>query len=421
MQCTVVTALCSSSMFAIADPWPQFRGQHRDGKSSETGLWKNIAKEDPKLEWIAEGVGSGYASVSVVDGRVFTTGNSSNAQQVTALSVTDGHVLWTRPISERKPKHSYEGSRSTPTVDGDRLYICGSDGSIVCLNTSTGEPIWRRAFSDWNGTMMSQWGFSESPLVEGDVVVCTPGANDNMMVALNKQTGHEIWSMKMEDTSRDTTALKDGAGYSSIMVSHAGGVKQYVQLVGKGVIGVRASDGELLWRYARVGNKTANIPAVIVAGDNIFCSTGYNTGSALLKLSGKGDESVAMEEVYFLDAKTLQNKHGGMVLVDGHIYCGHGNGLGLPICVELKTGIIKWGPERGLGKGESSVVYADGHLVFRFQDGTISVVKANAEKFEVVRSFKPVFQQKESWSYPAISDGLLYFREQDKIMCYRLK
>jgi outer membrane protein assembly factor BamB len=141
----------------------------------------------------------------------------------------------------------------------------------------------------------------------------------------------------------------------------------------------------------------------------------------LLQLTAAGDKKVAMEEVYFLDAKTLQNKHGGMVLVNGHIYCGHGNGMGLPICVEMKTGKIAWGPERGVGSGESSVTYADGHIVFRFQNGKVAIVKANPEKFELVRSFDPAFQQKESWSYPVIADGRLYLREQNNVMCYQLR
>ena len=406
---------------AIADPWPQFRGSHRDSICRETGLWDKIQSRDPKLEWTAEGVGNGYASVSIVDGRIFTTGNTNSDQSVVALSAKDGKVLWTQPISQRKPKHGYEGSRSTPTVDGDRLYVCGSDGSIVCLSTANGQPKWRRDFRDWNGKMMSGWGFSESPLIDGDVVVCTPGSNEAMLVAFNKMTGQEIWTTKMDDTSQDKKELKDGAGYSSIMISNGGGVKQYVQLVGRGVIGVRASDGVLLWRYDKVGNTTANIPSVIASGDDIFCSTGYNTGSALLKLKADGNDKVTMEEVYFLDAKTLQNKHGGMVLVDGYIYCGHGNGLGLPVCIDMKSGNVAWGPERSVGKGESSVVYADGHILYRFQDGTIAIVKANPQKFEVVKSFMPNFQEKESWSYPAISEGMLFLREQNKVMCYRLR
>ncbi len=424
-----VVAIASVSSLVSADDWPQFRGINRDGISHETKLWGSLQSGDPKLEWMAEGVGSGYAGLSVVGDTLFTSGNTKSNQVVSAVSVKTGKVLWQQPISDHKPKHGYEGSRTTPTVDGDRLYVVGSDGSISCLSAANGKTIWSRKFSDWKGTMMSGWGFSESPIIDGNVVACTPGGTQGMMVALNKMTGKEIWAAKLRlDTNAQSETgkgekkeLKDGAGYASIVISNGGGVKQYVQLVGRGVIGVRASDGEVLWRYAGVGNATANIPTVIADGDNIFCSTGYGTGSALLKLSPDSNNRVKMEEVYFLNAKTLQNKHGGMVLVDGHIYCGHGNGTGMPICVNVATGKVAWGPERGVGSGESSVTYADGHVVFRFQDGKIAIVKATPEKFEVVRSFDPAFQEKESWSYPVIAAGKLYLREQNNIMCYRLK
>jgi outer membrane protein assembly factor BamB len=418
-----------SSQHVVAEDWTQFRGPNRDGISRETGLWNSIQSKDPQLVWMADGVGNGYASVSIMKDRLYTTGNSKNNQVLSCVSLKDGKVLWSQPINEANKKHGYPGSRTTPTIDGDRLYAVSSDGAIVCLNARSGQPIWRRDFTEWNGVMMSGWGYSESPLVDDKVVVCTPGGPNGMLVALDKMTGREVWASKFEISSTDVQdggkgdkkSLKDGAGYASIVISNGGGVKQYVQLVGRGVIGVRASDGEVLWRYSRVANSTANIPNVIADGDNIFCSTGYGTGSALLKLASAGNNKVSMEEVYFLDGKTLQNKHGGMVLVNGHIYCGHGNGTGMPICVDVKTGTIAWGPERGVGSGESSVAYADGHVVFRFQDGKVAIVKATPEKFEVVRSFDPAFQEKESWSHPVITDGRLYLREQNKVMCYQLR
>ncbi len=198
--------------------------------------------------------------------------------------------------------------------------------------------------------MMSGWGYSESPLVDGDQVVCTPGGNEGMVVALNKLTGENIWATKLpaygEENGRNGAKLVDGAGYASIMISNGGGVKQYVQLVGRGVIGIRASDGQLLWRYAGVANQVANIPSVLIDGDYVFCSTAYDTGSALLKLSANGKDQVKMTEVYQLKANQMQNKHGGMVLVDGYIYCGDGNGSGLPICIKMSDGSVAWGPQR---------------------------------------------------------------------------
>ncbi|MGN6134153.1 MAG: PQQ-binding-like beta-propeller repeat protein [Aureliella sp.] len=420
-----VTLLLSMALTAVAEDSKQFRGNNRDGKFPETGLWTTIQDKAPELEWMGQGIGKGYASVAVVGNRIYTTGNTGSGQAVFALSTEDGKILWSTPITEQDPKHGYDGSRTTPTVDGDRLYVVGSSGSIVCLAAADGKEIWSRQFSDWDGKMMSGWGFSESPLVDGDRVICTPGGSKGMLVALDKMTGKSIWAATLPDygqeKGRNGSDLKDGAGYSSVMVSNGGEVKQYVQLVGRGVIGVRASDGQLLWRYAGVANATANIPTVLIDGDNVFCSTAYNTGSALLKLSSDGPDKVKMTEVYELSGKEMQNKHGGMVLVDGYIYCGDGNGTGEPICIRMSDGKTAWGPIRDQRGGESSVCYADGAVIFRRAKGQVLIVKATPEKFNLIASFKPAFQEADSWAYPVVSGGKLYLREQDKLMCYRLK
>lgn len=419
----LLLAPCSTAL--QADDSPQFRGPARDGKSAEKGLWSSVQSKEPKLEWTAEGVGQGYASVSVVGDRIYTSGNSGKGQMITAISAKDGQVIWSKSITDEDPKHSYDGARTTPTIDGKFLYAIASSGKIVCLNSQDGQLVWERDFKEWGGKMMSGWGFSESPLVDGDKVICTPGGNDGMVVALNKLTGENVWATKLpeygEETGRNGAKLVDGAGYASIMISNGGGVKQYVQLVGRGVIGIRASDGQLLWRYAGVANQVANIPSVLIDGDFVFCSTAYDTGSALLKLSASGKDQVKMTEVYQLKANQMQNKHGGMVLVDGYIYCGDGNGSGLPICIKMSDGSVAWGPQRAPGSGESSIAYADGVVIFRRQSGHIDLVKATPKKFELLNSFKPAFQERESWAYPVIADGKLYLREQNKLMCYKLK
>lgn len=419
-----------ASGLAGAHEWTQWRGPDRANRSSETGLFETWKQDGPPLVWMASGMGSGYASVSVSDSRIFTTGNLNEdrdlqRQAVIAVDAASGNVLWTQPISGPNPKHGYDGSRSTPTIDGDRLYVVSSDGVIACLKTTDGEQLWRREFSDWDGKMMSGWGFSESPLVDGDLVICTPGGPEAMVVALNKSTGEQVWATVMppEKDQADASGkqLHDGAGYASAIISHGGGVKQYIQFVGRGLIGIRASDGKLLWQYTRVANGTANIPTPVVDGDHVFTSSGYNTGSALLKLTSDAADRVKAEEVYWLDGRELQNKHGGMVLVDKHIYCGHGNGNGLPICVDMASGKIAWGPERAAGNGETSTIYADGHLILRREDGTVILAEATPQTFRSVHTFMPAHQEGQSWAHPVIADGILYLREQDKLMAYRLR
>ncbi|MBM4090500.1 MAG: polyvinylalcohol dehydrogenase [Planctomycetes bacterium] len=400
--------------------WPQWRGPNRDGLSRETGLiddWKN---GPPKLLWMASGLGSGWTNVSIVGDRIYTTGDLPDGQAVIALRAADGTIAWSRAVTKGVPNHEYPGARSTPSFDEGRLYVVTSDekqGGIVCLQATDGAVLWQKGFlTEWGGRMMSQWGFAESPLVDGDWVLCTPGARDAVIVALDKTTGQEVWRTALEDKDLD-----DGAGYSSIVVSHGAGVKQYVQLVGRGVIGVRASDGKLLWTYTPVANKTANVPTCIVKDDYVFCSTGYNQGSALLKLTAAG-EGVNAEEVYFLNGRTLQNQHGGIVLVDDHLYLGHGNDRGYPTCVELLTGKIAWGGRtRGPGRGEASLIYADGKLLFRFSDGKVAAIEATPKSYNLLGVFEPEYQEGKSWAHPVIAGGRLYLREQDKLMCYDLR
>lgn len=417
--------IATPKMNADAQDWLQWRGPDRANRSPETGLFETWGPSGPPLKWTAQGIGEGYASVSVKGDSIYTTGNNSQSQFVSAINATDGSIAWTAPISNTPPEHGFQGSRTTPTIDDDRMYVVSSDGRIVCLNIDDGSILWKRDFTEFDGEMMSLWGYSESPLVDGDRVICTPGGPAAMVVALDKRTGQDIWKcrlprFKSNDAGASGRPLKDGAGYASVVIAHCQGQKIYVQLVGRGLIGIDPESGRCLWRYKKVANPTANIPTPIVDGDFVFASTAYNTGSALLKMVKKKGHPV-YEEVYFLPPKTLQNKHGGMTLVDGHIYCGHGNGSGLPICVELATGKIKWGPERSKGNGEASCVYADGHVIFRREDGTVNLVKTNPESYDWVGSFKPHFQQGKSWAHPVIAGGRLYLREQDKLMAYQLK
>ncbi len=265
---------------------------------------------------------------------------------------------------------------------------------------------------------MSGWGYSESPLIDGDRLICSPGGKDAMIVALDKKTGNEIWACEVDDLGEKG---KDGAGYSTVVISEAAGIKQYVQLTGRGLIGVRAKDGKLLWNYNRVANGTANIPTPIVSGDHVFASTGYGTGAFILKLSKRGATGVKAEEEYFLESNTLQNHHGGMIRIGDHLYTGHKHNEGFPICVEISSGDVLWGgDERGPGSGSAAITAVDGHLIFRYQNGIVALIEATPDEYRLKASFKPVHQEKESWAHPVVANGRLLLREQDKLMCYDL-
>src|SRR5262249_55512836 len=277
--------------------------------------------------------------------------------------------------------------------------------------------VWSKNYErDFGGQMMSTWGYSESVLVDGDKVICTPGGHTALLAALDKRTGDVIWKTEVGPAMLGHQG-QDGAGYASIVISNAGGVKQYATLVGKGVVGVDAASGKLLWSYNRVANGTANIPTPIVTGDYVFCSSGYGTGAALIKLNKSGAK-FDVQEVYFLPANKMQNHHGGMIEKDGFVYCGTGHNEGFPLCIDGRTGQDAWRPGRGAGTGSAAVAYADGHLYFRYQDGTMALIEATPKSYKLISTFKIDSHNAESWPHPVIAGGKLYLRDQDELLCY---
>ena len=391
--------------------WPQWRGPKRDAVSPDTGLLKSWNEDGPSLAWKASGLGSGFASVVLSEGRLFTMGRRKAGEELIALSAEDGKELWSLKIGQ----DASDEPSSTPTVDGDRVYAVSSHGDLVCA-TVTGKELWRKSYVKDFGGSVPTWKFCESPLVDGDKLICTPGSDKATMVALNKKTGKVIWLSAVPGGGGS------GSGYSSIVISQGGGVRQYVQLLGAGTgcIGVDAKSGKFLWKYERVGNGTASIPTPIIDGDYVFCSSGYGTGAALLELN-RDKPGVKATEVYFLNGDKFQNHHGGMIQVGPYIFSGHGHNQGFPICLEMKTGKVVWGgKQRGAGSGSAAVIYADGKLYFRYQDGTMALVDATKEGYHLSGSFKIPEVRRESWSHPVVIGGKLYLREQENLFVYEL-
>lgn len=422
----------------MAEDWPQWRGAHRDAVSRESGLLETWPTGGPKLAWRASGLGIGYASVVVGEGRLFTLGGNVGGLTIPVVNPTDeesdkrlpvpvsviaideatGKLLWTRTLGE-----TTRNINSTPTLDGDRLYALDPDGRLVCLNAATGDLIWQRRFvEDFNSKMMSARGCGESPLVDEDRLICTPGNRDAAMVSLNKFTGEVIWKAKLPELG---PLGRDGAGFSSIVVSEAAGIRQYVQLLGRGVIGIEAATGRYLWGYNAIANEHANIPTPIVNGEYVFAANGYTAGSVLLKLvrdpmSVPQEPKVDAQVVYSLSGSQFQNHHGGIIRLGDHVFAGHGNNNGLPTCLELETGRILW-KRRGPGVGSAAIVCADGQLIFRYQNGLVALIEASPARFALHGTFEIPGAGGDSWSHPVVANGHLFLREQDSLWVYDLR
>lgn len=403
---------------AGATDWPGFRGPNRDGICAETGLLKEWPEGGPKLLWKLERLGRGFSTVSIAAGRLFTMGDRQGAnveagQFVLAYDLESRKELWATRVG---PPHPDGGPRCTPTVDGPRLYALHTDGDLVCLETATGAVRWRKNLAaDFGGRIMTMWKYCESPLVDGSQLICTPGGEEAGLVALDKETGALRWKSPLPALG---PRGKDGAGYASPVVAEIAGVRQYVQVVGRGVVGVAADTGRFLWGYNRVANDTANISNPVIRGNHVFVANSYNAGSALLQIKRDG-ERFSAEEVYFVEAKRFDNHHGGIVLVGDCVYGGVGLNKGDPVCLDFATGETRW-RAKAPSSGSASVVYADGHIVFRYDRGLVVLVEADPKGYRSRGQFTALTGEGPAWAYPVIHRRRLYLRHGDLLGCYDL-
>ena len=384
--------------------WPQWRGPRRDGVSPETGLLKRWPEQGPVRVWTVTGLGAGYGQAAMLGNRIFVQGLIGGDSSVTALSRGDGKPIWTRVIGRGLEDDQGPGPRSTPTVDGDRLYVLTESGDLACLRVGDGVRVWQRnIFKDFGGRN-PRWLASESPLIDGDAVIVTPGGPSAGMVALDKMTGATRW------TSAD---LSDEAAYSSVIAVNVSEVRTLLTMTAHGAVGVRASDGQLMWRYKDVGNVTANIATAVFAQDRVFFTSGYGAGGVLLGLTWNIDDAVDATEVYF--TREMQNHHGGVVLVDGYLY-GFSNAI--LTCLDFTTGKRMW-RHRSVGKG--AVTYADGHLYVLGEDRIMGLVEATPTGYTEKGRFTIEDEGWPSWSHPVVAGGRLYLRNQGRLTSYDIK
>jgi outer membrane protein assembly factor BamB len=397
--------LFSATALAAGYDWPQWRGPNRDDVSKETGLLKSWPTGGPKRIWIYENAGNGYSGPAIVAGKLFTVGTRSGSEVLIALDANTGKELWVATLGSIYDNNWGGGPRGTPTVDGDKVYALSGKGNLVCARARDGKVVWQQSLTDLGGKV-PRWGYTESVLVDGAHVICTPGGSKGAVAALDKNTGKVVWQ---------SAGFTDGAQYSSTMPATINGTPQYVQLTMQSIVGIAAKDGKPLWKAPWPG-RTAVIPTPIVRDNFVYVTSGYGVGCKQISIGPNND----VETVY--ENKVMKNHHGGVILVGEYLY-GHGD----PgwVCQNFKTGEEVWS-HRGFGKG--AVGYADGMLYCLEEgSGTVALIEASSAGWKEHGRFKLDPQTKirspqgRIWTHPVISNGKLYLRDQDLIYCYDVK
>lgn len=342
--------------------------------------------------------------MSVVGDKLYTLGAYEDAVDLICMNARNGRILWSTTVSDAVLENGWgDGPRGTPTVDDNYVYAMSGEGDLVCADRNTGDKIWSTSMKDWGGRVPN-WGYTESVLVDGDLVICTPGGEDGALLALNKLTGDKVWQSE---------EFTDRADYSSVIAVTHKGARQYIQLTQESLVGLAADSGKVLWKTDWPG-RTAVIPTPIFQQGKVYVTSGYGVGCMLVDINGS-----AAEEVY--SNKVMKNHHGGAILIDNHVY-GYSDRTGW-VCQNFSSGEQVWAERRKLGKG--AVAYADGMLYCVSEDdGEVVLLKASPEGWQENGRFtldpQTEFRSARGkiWTHPTIANGRLYLRDQDHLYCY---
>lgn len=402
--------------FAQGFDWPQWQGPDRTAVSKETGLLKQWPTEGPPLKWRAKDLGTGYSAPAVFGGKVYFMAYKDKNEVLTALNEADGTVAWTQVLGPAPAAQApgSEGSSSTPAVDDGKLYMVGIAGDVFCVNLEDHKVIWKKSFTSDFGAKSPMWNFRESPLIDGEKVIVTPGGPGAAVVALNKKTGETIWKAAVPGDP--------GAAYASCMPIEVDGVRQYVAVMAKTVVGIAAADGKFLWKYEKL-KADINCNTAVYQDGLVLLSTAYDVGAAALKLSKNADGSFKAEEVWFTNK--MQIHHGGLIALNGVIYGANGgNSGGYLEALDLKTGKVLWDEgaqgKRRIKKG--SLAFADGRLYYYTEDGEIVLFEPSDKDYLERGRFKHPDRSKSSaWTHPVIANGKLFIRDQENMFCYDVK
>lgn len=410
MKYAINLAVLSASVFlpaslAEGSDWPQFRGPDRTDVSKETGLLKAWPADGPKRVWLYENAGEGYSGPAIVGGKLFIMGTRDGSEVLLALDANTGAESWFTKLGPIFKESHGNGPRSTPTVDGDLVYCLSSEGNLVCANVADGKMVWQQSMDKLGGKRPG-WGYTESPLVDGEKVVCTPGGAKGAVAAFDKKTGKLLWQ---------STEFTDNAQYASLVSANLNGARQYIQLTQQSIAGIAANDGKLLWKAPFPG-RVAVVPTPIYHDNHVYVTAGYGVGCKMIKIGPDNKVSTVYEN------KVIKNHHGGVILVGDHVY-GHAD----PgwVCQEFTTGKEVWN-YRDFGKG--AIACADNMFYcLEERSGTIALIDVSPKGWQEHGRFKLSPQSKNRtpsgavWTHPVISNGKLYLRDQEYVYCYDIK
>ena len=395
---------------AVAEDWPQFHGPRRENRSDETGLLKQWPEGGPEMVWKAGGIGQGFSTVAIAGGMIYTTGNIGSDTIITTLDMS-GKEIWKRKNGPAY-KRSHPGTRSTPTIVEGKLYNLNGDLGLICMDARTGSTIWTVDLIEKFGGRMISWGISESPLVDGNNVICCPGGKEVSMVALDKDTGDTRWTC---------TGAGDKPGYASAVLVDYKELRQIVMLMAESAIGVAAETGRLLWQYPHKVRFDANCDMPTYHEGHVYLFGTWNRGATKLKLNVEGDDC-SVEEVW--RTNELDNEHGGVMIVDGYIY-GQADGDHKRrhlACLEMKTGKTMWTARKLHGDRSASLTFAEGMLYFVSDLGEVGLVRPNPKRLEIVSRFElPKGGRGEAYAHPVIFGGRLYIRHGEFLYVYDVR
>jgi outer membrane protein assembly factor BamB len=398
----VVTALAAVQ----AADCPRFRGPAGDGMFPETGLLKQWPEGGPKLAWTVQGLGQGYSSAVVANGTVCVTGMDEQQQGHLFAFGLDGSPKWKTPYGPELEKRgpAVAGTRGTPTIDGDRIFLKTGFGKLVVFDAVTGQVLKTVDLVERFGPKQAQFGFAESVLADGQKVICTPGGPDASLVALDRNSGETLWQTK---------GLSQATGYCSARIVHDGDRRLLLTMLGGCVVAVDPADGRVVWQHDYPHRASVQPNPPLYADGMVYVSSGMGAGGAMFSLA-ESDTAAAPK---WAD-KTLDCQMQGTVLIDGCIYgTAQSANKGL-VCLDWKTGKVLWNAPQ---IKQGVVIAADGMLYVYDVDGTVHLIKPNPAAYEQVSRFAVSGGTNEHWAHPAIAGGRLYIRHGDALFAYDVK